>query len=79
MLPIRHKSIFKSRWTALLWAGGVIWTAVDYVGHPSATASAGGNTANTTSAADASDGTGPVSNQDLAAAQTVVNEMEGIQ
>jgi hypothetical protein len=23
MLPIKHKSIFKSRWIALLWANGV--------------------------------------------------------
>ena len=32
MLPIRHKSIFKSRWIALLWAGGIIWTAVEFAG-----------------------------------------------
>lgn len=32
MLPIRHKSIFKSRWIALLWAGGILWTAVDFAG-----------------------------------------------
>ncbi len=32
MLPIRHKSIFKSRWIALLWAAGIVWTAVDYAG-----------------------------------------------
>ncbi len=32
MLPIRHKSIFKSRWIALLWAGGVLWGAIEFVG-----------------------------------------------
>lgn len=29
MLPIKHSSIFKSRWTALLWAAGIIWFALD--------------------------------------------------
>lgn len=30
MLPIRHKSIFKSRWIALLWAAGIVWSAVEF-------------------------------------------------
>ena len=38
MLPISHKSIFKSRWMALLWAGGIIWSAVEFAGgQPGAT------------------------------------------
>ncbi|HLZ79050.1 MAG TPA: hypothetical protein VKQ09_06900 [Sphingomonas sp.] len=32
MLPIRHSSIFKSRWIALLWAGGILWGAIEFVG-----------------------------------------------
>lgn len=32
MFPFRTSSIFRSRWMALFWAGGIIWTAVDYVG-----------------------------------------------
>ena len=32
MLPTRPSRIFRSRWRALLWAGGVIWTAVSFVG-----------------------------------------------
>jgi hypothetical protein len=32
MLPIKHKSIFKSRWIALLWAAGICWTAVEFAG-----------------------------------------------
>lgn len=32
MLPIRTRSIFKSRWIALLWAAGVCWTAVEIAG-----------------------------------------------
>lgn len=42
MLPRRPSQIFRSRWAALLWAGGVIWAAVSVAGvdthaHPSAT------------------------------------------
>lgn len=29
-MPFRK--IFLSRWSALIWAGGVLWTAVDIVG-----------------------------------------------
>jgi hypothetical protein len=32
MLPIRTQSIFRSRWMALLWAGGIIWSAVEFTG-----------------------------------------------
>jgi hypothetical protein len=48
MLPIRHKSIFKNRWIALLWAGGIVWSACEFVGgQPGGTAS--GNTSDPTS------------------------------
>ncbi len=30
MLPIRHKWIFKNRWIALLWAGGILWGAIEF-------------------------------------------------
>jgi hypothetical protein len=36
MLPIRTSSIFRSRWMALLWAGGIIWSAVEFAGGASA-------------------------------------------
>ncbi len=65
MLPIKHKSIFKSRWIALLWAGGILWTAVDF---------AGGRTP----AADGNSGTSLMSNEDMAAAQVVANELDGV-
>lgn len=32
MLPIRHSSLFRSRWMALLWAGGICWSAISFVG-----------------------------------------------
>lgn len=30
MVPLRF--VFRSRWWALLWAAGIVWTAVDYAG-----------------------------------------------
>ena len=30
MIPIKHSTIFKSRWMALLWAAGIIWFAYDF-------------------------------------------------
>jgi hypothetical protein len=32
MLPIKTSSVFKSRWMALLWAGGIVWSASEFVG-----------------------------------------------
>lgn len=32
MIGPRLSSVFKSRWMALLWAAGILWTAVDFVG-----------------------------------------------
>jgi hypothetical protein len=54
MLPIRTRSIFRSRWMALLWAGGILWSAVQFVGAqkdtPDGKAAAAGN--DSVSAAD---------------------------
>jgi hypothetical protein len=51
MLPIRHKTIFKNRWWALLWAGGIVWSAVEFAGgQPHSTAEA--NSADNDQAAD---------------------------
>jgi hypothetical protein len=43
MLPIKHKSIFKSRWIALLWAGGILWSACEFVGSQPGGSDAAGN------------------------------------
>lgn len=29
MIPMRTKTVFKSRWWALLWSAGIVWFAVD--------------------------------------------------
>lgn len=56
MIPIRHSSIFKSRWVALLWAAGMIWFALDVAEPPATT---------TTNADQATDVTGaPISSDD---------------
>jgi len=30
MVPMRF--VFRSRWAALLWAGGICWTAISFAG-----------------------------------------------
>lgn len=32
MIPMRHSTIFKNRWFALLWAAGICWMAVSFAG-----------------------------------------------
>jgi len=64
MLPIRNKSIFKSRWIALVWAGGIIWTAVDF---------AGGRPHS-----DGNGDTPAISNDDIAATQAAMNAFDAV-
>ncbi|GAA0668316.1 hypothetical protein FHT00_000284 [Sphingomonas insulae] len=49
MLP--SPRIFRSRWAALLWAGGILWAAVDIAGSASGGDAAHGNAATITDAA----------------------------
>ena len=59
-MPFRK--LFLSRWSALLWAAGIVWTAVDTVGVGPRAA-----TKQEASASNESDATGEaVSNADLA-------------
>lgn len=59
MLP--SPRIFRSRWAALLWAGGIVWLAYDVAGSaPVAT----GNSAATSDTAAATDATGALVNTD---------------
>jgi hypothetical protein len=68
MIPMRHSSIFKSRWMALLWAAGIIWFAVDF------TAPDGAATGNGADNAVATDVTGsPVTDQDMQALKAFVD------
>ncbi|WEK43521.1 MAG: hypothetical protein P0Y64_01420 [Candidatus Sphingomonas colombiensis] len=65
MLP--SPRIFRSRWFALLWAGGIIWFAIDVA------SSAQPDAAANNTAAQATDATGmPVDQHDLAALANVM-------
>lgn len=66
MIPMRHSTIFKSRWMALLWAAGILWIAYDFAA-PSESES---------SAANAADGTGqPINAEDAAQVGEVLNAL----
>ena len=53
MIPMKHSTIFKSRWMALVWAAGIIWFAYDTANsQPKATDNA---SANSEQAADSED------------------------
>lgn len=32
MIPMRHSTIFKNRWWAVLWAAGILYFALDVAG-----------------------------------------------
>ncbi|MDB5707555.1 MAG: hypothetical protein JWN66_4671 [Sphingomonas bacterium] len=65
-----YAKLFKNRWAALLWAGGILWTAVDVAGYAPAK-----HVDNATEAAAApTDATGEVvQNSDLAILASVMN------
>lgn len=68
MIPMRHSSIFKSRWMALLWAAGIVWLALDFAAPD---AGAAGNGAGNAAVTDATGS--PVSDQDMQALEAFVD------
>jgi hypothetical protein len=62
MYPFRYSSIFRSRWMALLWAAGILWTAYDFA------APDGDNAGN--NQADM-----PINSADVAAIQEQLNQL----
>lgn len=32
LLKMRYSSLFRSRWLALFWSAGIVWSAVSFVG-----------------------------------------------
>lgn len=61
--------LFRSRWSALLWAGGILWTAVDVAGSSPAPE------ARTTAAAGITDATGTaVTAADLAVLANTISQ-----
>lgn len=64
-----YRKLFRSRWAALLWAAGILWTAVDVVGFaPHARSAAAAS-------ADRTDATG--TDVDAADLATLANVMKG--
>jgi hypothetical protein len=69
MIPMKHSTIFRSRWVALLWAAGIIWFAYDFAA-PSDDAANGAN------AEQATDATGaPVTTDDQNKLADAVNTL----
>lgn len=69
MVPIKHSSIFKSRWLALVWAAGILWFAYDFAAPVDAPANAGDNV-------EITDATGaPVSPEDAKKLQEAVEAL----
>jgi hypothetical protein len=66
MYPFRYSTIFRSRWMALLWAAGILWTAYDFA-VPDSGAAAGNNQ-------QASDEI-PINQADIAAIQANLNQL----
>ena len=43
MIPMRTSTVFKSRWWALIWGAGILWTAYDFAGAQPQGSTAGNN------------------------------------
>jgi hypothetical protein len=65
MYPFRYSSIFRSRWMALLWAAGILWTAYDFA------APDGDNAGNNAQASEDM----PINSADVAAIQAQLNQL----
>jgi hypothetical protein len=71
MFPFRYQTIFRSRWMALLWAGGILWLAYDVAG-AAGPGDAGGNNQQVA----ATDATGaPITQQDVDALKSAMNQL----
>jgi hypothetical protein len=68
MIPMRHSTIFRSRWMALLWAAGIIWFALQVAVPDSSANDAGGN-----DIASSDGGGSSITNEDIAALDAFVN------
>ena len=73
-----YAKLFRSRWTTLIWAAGILWTAVDVAGYAPARKTDAPTNASAEANASApaeTDATGePVQNSDLAILASVMND-----
>jgi hypothetical protein len=53
MIPMRTRTIFKSRWMALVWAAGIIWFAYDFAQPSDEQSNSNGNEVEITDASGA--------------------------
>jgi hypothetical protein len=68
MIPMKHSTIFKSRWMALLWAAGILWLAYGVSGSAPQTSNTSDN------AEQQTDATGvPVTPDDEKKFEQVIN------
>lgn len=71
MIPMKHSTIFKSRWVALLWAAGILWFAYDF-----AAPSDDGTSNNNSDEVQVTDATGaPVSPNEAKQLEQVANRL----
>jgi hypothetical protein len=68
MFPFRYQTIFKSRWMALFWAAGILWTAYDFA---SSSAPASHNVSATNQQASSDDDA--INQADIASVQSTLN------
>jgi len=76
MIPMKSKTIFTSRWWALVWAAGILWAAHDFIDMAkgddgTAQAAPDANTA------DASGNTAASDDAQIAALSNTVNALRG--
>ena len=75
MIPMKHSSIFRSRWFALLWAAGILWFAYDVAGGSSGPAANSDGNAQQ-AAAPVTDATGAeVSDEQLKQFEAAINSI----
>jgi hypothetical protein len=68
MVPMKHSSIFKSRWMALLWAAGIIYFALQVATPDAPAAAKKGEQAQTTDITGA-----PVKDEDMKKLEKAIN------
>jgi hypothetical protein len=74
MIPMRTSSVFKSRWMALVWAAGILWTAYDYAeAQPQASSNAAANNADSEEPTDATGA--PITPEDQQKLADAINGM----
>ncbi|MDB5738692.1 MAG: hypothetical protein JWO65_2360 [Sphingomonas bacterium] len=79
IFPFRHRSIFKSRWIALFWAAGIVWSAVEFAGgQPGATPANTTDNGETADAAATGNDAAPLSAADFSDTKALVDKLNAM-